>query len=299
MLETLEKGSEKMENLEKTFPKTSINWYPGHMAKTKRLIRENLNFIDIVYELVDARMPKSSKIVDIDEIIKDKPKIMIMTKIDLCDLEETKKWIKYYENQGYHVLPLNLEDNKSLKPLINLTNEVLKDYHKKREDKGLLKRKSRALIIGIPNVGKSTLINRLSGKKVVQAGNKPGVTKQLNWIRVNEDLELLDTPGILWPKLAEGAYNLASLTAIKEEVLPLFDVAKYILETLSKYYPKILKERYNLEKLDDVIINDLEYIGRRRGCLIKGGKVDIDKVIILIINDVKLGNIKGITFDRF
>ena len=279
--------------------KIGINWYPGHMAKTKRLIRENLNFIDIVYELVDARMPKSSKIVDIDEIIKDKPKIMIMTKIDLCDLEETKKWIKYYENQGYHVLPLNLEDNKSLKPLINLTNEVLKDYHKKREDKGLLKRKSRALIIGIPNVGKSTLINRLSGKKVVQAGNKPGVTKQLNWIRVNEYLELLDTPGILWPKLAEGAYNLASLTAIKEEVLPLFDVAKYILETLSKYYPKILKERYNLEKLDDVIINDLEYIGRRRGCLIKGGEVDIDKVIILIINDVKLGNIKGITFDRF
>lgn len=288
-----------MENVEKKFPKTSINWYPGHMAKTKRLIRENLNFIDIVYELVDARMPKSSKIVDIDEIIKDKPKIMIMTKIDLCDLEETKKWIKYYENQGYHVLPLNLEDNKSLKPLINLTNEVLKDYHQKREDKGLLKRKSRALIIGIPNVGKSTLINRLSGKKVVQAGNKPGVTKQLNWIRVNEYLELLDTPGILWPKLAEGAYNLASLTAIKEEVLPLFDVAKYILETLSKYYPKILKERYNLEKLDDVIINDLEYIGRRRGCLIKGGEVDIDKVIILIINDVKLGNIKGITFDRF
>ena len=279
--------------------KTNINWYPGHMAKTKRLIRENLNFIDIVYELVDARMPKSSKIVDIDEIIKDKPKIMIMTKIDLCDLEETKKWIKYYENQGYHVLPLNLEDNKSLKPLINLTNEVLKDYHQKREDKGLLRRKSRALIIGIPNVGKSTLINRLSGKKVVQAGNKPGVTKQLNWIRVNEYLELLDTPGILWPKLAEGAYNLASLTAIKEEVLPLFDVAKYILETLSKYYPKILKERYNLEKLDDVIINDLEYIGRRRGCLIKGGEVDIDKVIILIINDVKLGNIKGITFDRF
>lgn len=283
----------------KKFDNSPINWYPGHMAKTKRLIRENLNFIDIVYELVDARMPKSSKIVDIDEIIKDKPKIMIMTKIDLCDLEETKKWIKYYENQGYHVLPLNLEDNKSLKPLINLTNEVLKDYHQKREDKGLLKRKSRALIIGIPNVGKSTLINRLSGKKVVQAGNKPGVTKQLNWIRVNEYLELLDTPGILWPKLAEGAYNLASLTAIKEEVLPLFDVAKYILETLSKYYPKILKERYNLEKLDDVIINDLEYIGRRRGCLIKGGEVDIDKVIILIINDVKLGNIKGITFDRF
>lgn len=279
--------------------KIGINWYPGHMAKTKRLIKENLNFIDIVYELVDARMPKSSKIEDIDEIIKNKPKIMIMTKIDLCDQEETKKWIKYYEGQGYHVITLNLEDNKSLKPLINLTNEVLKDYHKKREEKGMLKRKNRVLIIGIPNVGKSTLINRLSGKKVVQTGNKPGVTKQLNWIRISDDLELLDTPGILWPKLGEGSYNLASLTAIKEEVLPLFDVAKYILETLSKYYPKILKERYNLETLDDDIINDLEYIGRRRGCLVKGGEVDLDKVITLIINDVKLGNIKGITFDRY
>lgn len=277
----------------------NINWYPGHMAKTKRLIKENLNLIDIVYELIDARMPKSSKINDIDEVIGNKPKILIMTKVDLCDKKETEKWVKYYEEKGYHVLPMNLEEKGSLKKIINLTNEVLKEKNLQREKKGLIKRKNRVLIMGIPNVGKSTLINRLAGKKVTVTGNKPGVTKNLSWIRVNNDLELLDSPGILWPKLEDNAYNLASLTAIKEEVLPLFDVAEYILQTLNKYYPEILKERYNLEELNDDIVQDLEYIGKRRGCLIKGGEVDLDKVITLIINDVKTGLIKGITFDRY
>lgn len=277
----------------------NINWYPGHMAKTKRLIKENLNLIDIVYELIDARMPKSSKINDIDEVIGNKPKILIMTKVDLCDKKEAEKWVKYYEEKGYHVLPMNLEEKGSLKKIINLTNEVLKEKNLQREKKGLIKRKNRVLIMGIPNVGKSTLINRLAGKKVTVTGNKPGVTKNLSWIRVNNDLELLDSPGILWPKLEDNAYNLASLTAIKEEVLPLFDVAEYILQTLNKYYPEILKERYNLEELNDDIVEDLEYIGKRRGCLIKGGEVDLDKVITLIINDVKTGLIKGITFDRY
>lgn len=277
----------------------NINWYPGHMAKTKRLIKENLNLIDIVYELIDARMPKSSKINDIDEVIGNKPKILIMTKVDLCDKKETEKWVKYYEEKGYHVLPMNLEEKGSLKKIINLTNEVLKEKNLQREKKGLIKRKNRVLIMGIPNVGKSTLINRLAGKKVTVTGNKPGVTKNLSWIRVNNDLELLDSPGILWPKLEDNAYNLASLTAIKEEVLPLFDVAEYILQILNKYYPEILKERYNLEELNDDIVEDLEYIGKRRGCLIKGGEVDLDKVITLIINDVKTGLIKGITFDRY
>lgn len=289
---------DKNNNNEK-LTKVGINWYPGHMAKTKRLIKENLNLIDIVYELIDARMPKSSKINDIDEVIGNKPKILIMTKVDLCDKKETEKWVKYYEEKGYHVLPMNLEEKGSLKKIINLTNEVLKEKNLQREKKGLIKRKNRVLIMGIPNVGKSTLINRLAGKKVTVTGNKPGVTKNLSWIRVNNDLELLDSPGILWPKLEDNAYNLASLTAIKEEVLPLFDVAEYILQTLNKYYPEILKERYNLEELNDDIVEDLEYIGKRRGCLIKGGEVDLDKVITLIINDVKTGLIKGITFDRY
>ena len=279
--------------------KTNINWYPGHMAKTKRLIKENINLIDMVYEVVDARMPYSSKIIDIDEYIKNKPKILVFSKVDLCDEKETNKWVSYYEKRGYNVIKMNLE-KADINPLINLTNEVMKEVNKKREENGLLKRKTRVLVLGIPNVGKSTLINRLALKKVVNIGNKPGVTKSLSWIRVNDNIELLDSPGILWPKLEEkNAFNLATFTAIREEILPLFEVVSYILKTLWKYYPKKLKERYNIEYLDEDILSDLEIIGKKRGCLIKGGEIDYDKVMSLIMSDIKNGFIKGITFDRF
>ncbi|MBR1717855.1 MAG: ribosome biogenesis GTPase YlqF, partial [Bacilli bacterium] len=178
--------------------KTNINWYPGHMAKTKRLISEKLNQIDVVYELVDARIPYSSKIIDIDNYTKNKPKLLIMTKYDLCDKEETKKWVKYYEDLGYKVICIDPDTNPSI--IVNATKELMKEKNAKKLEKGLKETKTRVLVVGIPNAGKSTLINKLSNKKAVKTGNKPGVTKNLDWIRINEDLELLDTPGILWPK---------------------------------------------------------------------------------------------------
>ena len=293
------RAEKKNNDSQKSFASVGINWYPGHMAKTKRLISENIDLIDVVYEVIDARIPYSSKVIDLDNYIKNKPRVLIITKYDLCDKIETNKWIKYYEQKGYKVFPIDLEHSTNLKSLISMTNDLLQNLNEKNKNKGLLKRKTRVLVVGIPNAGKSTLINRLVSKKVANVGNKPGVTKNLNWIRINNDLELLDTPGILWPKIDTGniAYNLATFTAIKEEVLPIDDVVSYILKSLHQYYPNILKERYGVDDVED-IESALEIIGKKRGCLVKGGIVDYDKVYSVIINDIKLGNIKGITFDR-
>lgn len=279
--------------------KSNINWYPGHMAKTKRLISENLNLIDIVYEVVDARIPLSSKVPDIDNYVKNKPRILIVNKYDLCDKKETNKWIKYYEEKGYKVVSMDLENKVDLKPLLSLTKTMMQSFNEKRENKGLKERKIRVLIVGIPNVGKSTLINRLVGKKATKVGNIPGVTKNLNWIRVGDNLELLDTPGILWPRINENniALNLATFTAIKEEILPIEEVIKYIIETIYKLYPNILLDRYGVSNIDE-IEKVVETIGKKRGCLIKGGLIDTEKVYSIIMSDIKLGNIKGVTFDR-
>ena len=280
-----------------------IQWYPGHMAKAKRLIKENVDKVDIIYEIIDSRIPLSSKIKDrdIDKLISTKPRILIMTKSDLCDLNKTNQWIKYYEDMGYKVVLVDLINNKGLNKILDVTNLLLKELDKKREEKGLKKRSYRALIIGIPNVGKSTLINRLVGKKAAITGDRPGVTKSLSWIRINDNIDLLDSPGILWPKLdnENEAYNLASFSAIKEEILPIGKVACYILDTLYKKYENNLKERYGINSFDiDDVIPTYELIGKKRGCLIKGGEVDYDKVSSIIIKDLREGRLGRVTFDE-
>lgn len=281
--------------------KTNINWYPGHMAKTRRLIKENINMVDVIYEVVDARIPFSSKIKDIDDLIKDKPKIMIMTKTDLCDINKTNMCAKMYEKEGYKVVMTDLINNKGLSDIYSATSLLLKNLDDKREAKGLKKRAYRALIIGIPNVGKSTLINRLVGKKATVTGDKPGVTKKLSWIRINKDLELLDSPGILWPKIDNEtqSYNLASFSAIKEEILPLGKVACYILDTMDKKYPDNLFNRYgNINYDNDDVILAYDIIGKKRGCIVSGGDIDYEKVSSIIIKDLREGKLGKVTFDE-
>lgn len=288
-------------NNEKSCASTSINWYPGHMAKTKREIKEKLPLIDVVYEVVDARMPISSKVIDIDDIIKNKPRILIMTKYDMCDKSQTDKIIKYYKDKGYSVVPVDLIKNTNVNLIIKETSKVSDIINVERKKKGLKPKQSvRALVIGAPNVGKSTLINRLVGKKKTVTGNKPGVTKQLSWIRVGSNIELLDTPGILWPKLEnqEHAYNLAALSSVKEEVVDLQDLSIYILHKLNELYPNYLEKRYGITTVSDDIIATLEEIGNRRGAKISGGEIDYDKVYSIIIRDLKEGLIGPITLDR-
>ena len=182
-----------MNNEEKNLPKTNINYYPGHMAKTKRLIKEKYNLIDIVYEVIDARMPKSSMIKDIDDLIKDKPRIIILTKYDLCDTKITDKWVEYYEKMGYHITCLDLTKNEATSKLVDITHQLMNELQQKRLDKGLSKKDIRALVVGVPNVGKSTLINRMAGKKVTTTGNNPGVTRNLSWLKTNSNILLLDS----------------------------------------------------------------------------------------------------------
>lgn len=280
--------------------KIGINWYPGHMAKTKREIREKINLIDIIYEVIDARMPISSKIKDIDDLIKDKPRILIMTKYDLCDKKETDKFISYYEKLGYKVVPVDLVNNKNVKKVLDLSESVSKELNNKRKSKGLKPRNLRALIIGIPNVGKSTLINRLVGKKAAGVGNKPGFTKSLSWIRINKDIDLLDSPGILWPKLEDQyeARILAIFSSIKEEILNKEDLALFAIDILTKLYKDKLENRYNIQLDNMTNIEVMEEIAKKRGCVTKGNITDYERVSSIILNDIKNNAFKEITLDR-
>ena len=284
---------------EKVFQKSQINWYPGHMAKTKREIQEKINLIDIVFEVIDARIPYSSKNKEIESLINNKPRILIMTKVDLCDEKESNKWKEYYENKGYKVVMIDLLHNKNLNNINEICNNLADNMNSKRKEKGLKPRKIRVLVLGIPNVGKSTLINRLVGKKATNVGNKPGITKSLEWIRINDKLELLDTPGILWPKLEQEkvALNLASMTAIKEEILNKEEIAIYIIKVLKERYRNNLDNRYNTSNCNSIeeIINQ---IAKKIGA-IKKEEIDEEKVYTTIIKDLREGLLGKVTFDNY
>ena len=279
--------------------KTNINWYPGHMAKAKREIQEKIGLIDVVFEVIDARIPYSSKNREIDSMIMNKPRVLVMTKRDLCDEEVSFKWKSFYEDKGYMVVMLDLLHDKDISDIFTVCNQLAKEMNLKRKQKGLKDRKLRILVLGIPNVGKSTLINRLVKKRAANVGNKPGVTKSLEWIRINDQLELLDTPGILWPKLEQGtiALNLASMTAIKEEILNTEEVACYIIQMFMERYRNYLDNRYDTSSCKDMmeIINQ---IGKYCGA-IRGNEVDYDKVYSIVIRDLRDGLLGKVTFDLY
>ncbi len=292
------RGEKKNNSQEEKLTKVGINWYPGHMAKTKREIKEKIDLIDIVFEVVDARIPYSSKNKEIEEMTKGKPRVIVMTKIDLCDNDKTNKWIKYYEDKNYIVVPMDLINNPNTKIIFDKIKPLIDDINKKRISKGLKPRRARILVMGVPNTGKSTLINRLVGKKSTNVGNRPGVTKSLEWIRINDKVELLDTPGILWPKLDDEvvAHNLASMTAIKEEVLDSEDLAIYIINKMLSDYPDNLKNRYNITNTED-IVDILDQIGNKVGA-IKNKETDYDRVYKKVIKDLQEGYLGKITFDN-
>lgn len=286
-------------NQEEVNNKVNINWYPGHMAKTKRLIKENIKLIDIIYEVIDSRIPYSSRVNDIEDLIGDKPRVLIFAKYDLCDKPETDRFIEKYQKLGFYCLTYDLTHEIDKDKLINLSNEILKEKLEKAKEKGINKDKIRALVVGVPNAGKSTFINKIVGKKIAVTGNKPGVTKNLSWIRIGKNIELLDSPGILWPKLEQEkeAFNLASTTAIKEDILPKEEVAIYIIKFMYKNYKELLEKNYGVTDISD-FYEVYDTIGRKRGFLGRGGVIDDDRVTDLIINDIKQGKISGLTFDR-
>lgn len=278
----------------------TIQWFPGHMAKARRQVGEKLKLVDIVIELVDARIPFSSRNPMIDEIIHQKPRLLILNKGDMADKKITEAWVQYFEEQNIPALPVNSQTGEGVQEIVKKCNLILKDKFERMKKKGLKPRAIRAMIVGIPNVGKSTLINRLAKRNVAKTGNTPGVTKGQAWIKVGKELELLDTPGILWPKFEDEqvGLKLALTGAIKDTILNLQDVCAYGLTFLKEEYPDRLKERYQLTDIPDDLLQLFDEIGKKRGCIIAGGEVDYDKVAELVVREIRGGVFGNLTFEK-
>lgn len=280
----------------------AIQWYPGHMAKAKREVSEQLKKVDVVFELVDARIPYSSRNRMIDEVIKQKPRVVILNKKDMTNLKELEKWEQYFEEKGYYPVAVDAKYGKNLKDVEKAAIQATKEKFDREKAKGLRPRAIRAMIVGIPNVGKSTLINKLANRSIAQTGNKPGVTKQQQWIKVGTSLQLLDTPGILWPKFEdeEVGKKLSLTGAIKDSIVHLDEVAIYGLQFMIEKDLEGLKKHYNIDVDEEAgILEWFDAIGRRRGLLQKGNEVDYEAVIELIIYEIRNAKIGTYCFDIY
>ncbi len=276
-----------------------IQWFPGHMAKAKREIIESLNKVDVVFELYDSRIPFSSKNPMVDEIVKNKPRVVLLNKANIADKKTTKLWIDYYKNKGILALDIDSITGYNINKIIDYANKALKEVFEKREKKGIRSKQIKALIIGIPNVGKSTLINKLAKRKATNVGDKPGVTKAQSWIKVTDDLFLLDTPGVLWPKFEDQmvGLRLAICGSIKDDILDTIDIAYGAIELIKYRYPELLKERYKLAELlsNEEILAD---IAKNRGCLLKAGEPDLLRAATLFLNDIRNIRIGAMSYEE-
>lgn len=279
-----------------------IQWFPGHMAKARREISEKIKWIDIVIELVDARAPRASKNPMFDEIINTKPRLIVMTKKDLADDALTNAWISYYQSLGYHAICVNLKNFNEYQMVIKIGKEILKEKMEKEANKGLKPRAMRAMVLGIPNVGKSTFINRLAKRKATMTGNRPGVTKAQQIIRIDKDFELFDTPGVLWPKFEDinVARNIALIGSIKQQILPLDELFIYAIEYLVKQYPGKVEERFQvtIDLESDWVEPLFEEIAKNRKIKQVRGYTDYDRVIEIFFNEIFDGSLGKITWEK-
>ncbi len=302
------RAEKKKDDSPKSFPSVGINWYPGHMAKTKRQIIEDMKLVDVVIELLDARIPKSSQNPDIQGMLKNKKKIVILNKSDLADEKETKKWIEYFKKKNILAIDVDSNQGKGIKQVSQAIEKIMEDELKIQNSKGRIRKTIRVMIVGIPNVGKSSFINRISKKTTMTVGNKPGVTRQKQWIRIGNQIELLDTPGVLWPKFEseEVGLNLAYTGSIKEEILEKTEITYNLLKFLDENYSSDLYAKYKIseQEIDEIKDNpqytlELMYlIGKKRGALISGGNIDEEKVAKIILDDFKNGRIGKITLEK-